>query len=115
MIRAIRAGGGPQYPQPATEAPAARRTVVFVCPQGHNVEVTFAADAETPEVWECPKHGTESRVWYSDTGVGGEENAVPRTGKTHWEQLCSRRSEPELEQLLAERLSELRAARVSVG
>ncbi|MFB9906031.1 RNA polymerase-binding protein RbpA [Allokutzneria oryzae] len=114
MIRAIRAGGGPQYSQPATETPVARRAVMFVCPRGHDVELIFAADAEAPDAWECPKHGVPSRVWYSDS-VDGDAPAVARTGKSHWEQLCSRRSQPELEQLLAERLSELRAGRVSVG
>ncbi|HEV8562897.1 MAG TPA: RNA polymerase-binding protein RbpA [Actinophytocola sp.] len=86
---------------------APRRTVRYACPKGHDFEVPFSDDADIPSIWECRLHGTESKM------IDGSE-PEPKKSKpprTHWDMLLERRSIPELEDLLAERLQELRGRR----
>jgi hypothetical protein len=86
---------------------APRRTVRYACPKGHEFEVPFSDDAEIPSIWECRLHGTESKM------IDGSE-PEPKKSKpprTHWDMLLERRSILELEDLLAERLQELRGRR----
>ena len=86
---------------------APRRTVSYACPKGHEFEVPFSDDAEIPSVWECRLHGTESKM------IDGSE-PEPKKSKpprTHWDMLLERRTIPELEDLLSERLQELRGRR----
>jgi hypothetical protein len=69
--------------------------------------VPFSDDAEIPSIWECRLHGTESKM------IDGSE-PEPKKSKpprTHWDMLLERRSIPELEDLLSERLQELRGRR----
>ncbi|WP_300082843.1 RNA polymerase-binding protein RbpA [Propioniciclava sp.] len=84
---------------------AARQEIAFVCPKGHEFSLTFAAEAELPTLWECPRCGTEAR---RADGVQPEvkEGKPPRT---HWDMLRERRSIPELEEILAERLDQIRS------
>ncbi|HEY8374669.1 MAG TPA: RNA polymerase-binding protein RbpA [Pseudonocardiaceae bacterium] len=86
---------------------APRRSVRYTCPKGHEFEVPFSDDAELPATWECRLHGLESRM------VDGSEPEVKKAKppRTHWDMLLERRTIPELEQLLAERLEELRNRR----
>jgi hypothetical protein len=88
---------------------APRRTVRYACPKGHEFDVPFADDAEVPAVWECRLHGTESKMVSGD--VPEPKKAKPP--RTHWDMLLERRSIPELEELLAERLEDLRGKRRS--
>jgi len=86
---------------------APRRTVSYACPKGHDFEVPFSDDADIPVIWECRLHGTESKM------IDGSE-PEPKKSKpprTHWDMLLERRSIPELEDLLTERLQELRGRR----
>ena len=83
---------------------AQRQSLGFDCPKGHHFEVTFALEAELPTEWECKKCG--SMAVRSD-GVVGEEKVVKPT-RTHWDMLRERRSIPELEDILAERLEQIR-------
>ena len=86
---------------------APRRTVRYACPKDHDFEVPFSDDAEVPSVWECRLHGTESKM------IDGSQPEPKKTKppRTHWDMLLERRSIPELEDLLAERLQELRGRR----
>ncbi|HEY2766156.1 MAG TPA: RNA polymerase-binding protein RbpA [Pseudonocardiaceae bacterium] len=86
---------------------APRRSVLYACPKGHDFEVPFADDAEPPMNWECRLHGNESKLI---DGVEPEPKKI-KPPRTHWDMLLERRSIPELEQLLDERLSELRGRR----
>ncbi|MGQ0773850.1 MAG: RNA polymerase-binding protein RbpA [Pseudonocardiales bacterium] len=86
---------------------APRRSALYACPKGHNFEVPFADDAERPMHWECRLHGNESRLI---DGIELEPKKV-KPPRTHWDMLLERRSIPELEQLLDERLTELRGRR----
>ncbi|MCK2244335.1 MULTISPECIES: RNA polymerase-binding protein RbpA [unclassified Crossiella] len=86
---------------------APRRSVRYACPKGHEFDVPFADDAELPSTWECRLHGTESEM------IDGSQPEAKKTKppRTHWDMLLERRSIPELEELLTERLEELRGRR----
>ncbi|WP_019819788.1 RNA polymerase-binding protein RbpA [Saccharomonospora saliphila] len=86
---------------------APRRTVRYSCPKNHEFEVPFSDDAEIPSVWECRLHGSESEI--IDGGQSEPKEAKPP--RTHWDMLLERRSIPELEELLNERLTELKNRR----
>ena len=83
---------------------AARQEIGFDCARGHHFTLTFAAEAELPTRWECPRCGSEARR--SDGVEVQAKEAKPV--RTHWDMLLERRSIPELEELLAERLELLR-------
>lgn len=85
---------------------AARREVGFDCPSGHHFDLVFAEEAELPTQWECPRCG---QVASRTDGVVAEEKES-KPARTHWDMLRERRSIPELEVLLAERLEEIRSA-----
>jgi rubredoxin len=67
--------------------------------------LTFAEEAEIPALWECPRCGAES-LRTDGTRPEAKDEKPPRT---HWDMLRERRSIPELEELLAERLDLLRS------
>ncbi|RCK71260.1 MULTISPECIES: RNA polymerase-binding protein RbpA [Desertihabitans] len=83
---------------------AARQEIGFDCTRGHHFTVTFAAEAELPTLWECPRCGSEAKR--SDGVVAEVKEGKP--ARTHWDMLLERRSISELEDLLAERLDLLR-------
>ena len=88
-----------------------RKKSVYRTEDGTTFEVTFAAEAEVPETWESPRTGQEGRLVGEDGGL--VETAVVETkpARTHWDMLLERRTRPELEELLQERLELLRARR----
>ena len=83
---------------------AARQDIAFVCPKGHQFSITFALEAELPTLWECPRCGADSLRADGVEHQPKEEKPV----RTHWDMLRERRSIEELEEILAERLEELR-------
>ncbi len=83
---------------------AARRQLSFDCPNGHHLTLTFAEEAELPTEWECPKCG---KTALRADGVRAEAKEEKHQ-RTHWDMLRERRSIPELEEILAERLEQLR-------
>ena len=86
---------------------APRQEVVFDCPKGHSFTVPFAAEAEVPATWEC-------RVCGATALTAAGDQPSPRKVKaprSHWDMLRERRSIPELEQVLAERLALIRTER----
>src|SRR4029450_8542609 len=86
---------------------APRQSMRYACPRGHDFEVPFANDAEPPTTWEWRPRGSISRV------VDGNESEQKKTKppRTHWDMLLERRTIAELEDILAERLEEVRARR----
>ena len=84
---------------------AARQEIGFDCAKGHHFTLTFAEGAELPTIWECPRCGGEAR---RSDGVQPEAKETKPT-RTHWDMLLERRSIPELEELLAERLEQIRS------
>lgn len=90
--------------------PSERQITVYVCPQGHRVELPFSIEADIPATWDC-RCGATARLL-----DGPEPQAkTGRTARTHWDMLLERRSIPELEELLAERLAILRQSRGEDG
>jgi thioesterase domain-containing protein len=67
--------------------------------------LVFAAEADIPSVWECPRCGAESLRADGERPELKEE----KPARTHWDMLRERRSIAELEDLLAERLNQLRS------
>ena len=88
-----------------------RRRSTYQLDDGSTFEVTFSADAEIPALWESPKSGREGRL-LGDNGkpVPLDETDV-RVPRTHWDMLLERRTRAELQELLDERLTFLRARR----
>ena len=83
-----------------------RQLVRYVCPEQHISELPFSVEADVPPVWEC-RCGLEAKL------VDGPEveHKPVKAVRTHWDMLLERRSIPELEELLEERLALLRASR----
>ncbi|MBN9606796.1 MAG: RNA polymerase-binding protein RbpA [Actinomycetales bacterium] len=90
---------------------AARRKAVYRAEDGSTFEMTFAADAEIPEVWQSPRTGQEGRLVDEDGALVAVEEAEVKAPRTHWDMLLERRTRAELEELLQERLELLRARR----
>lgn len=88
------------------ERPAPRKQAGYRCDRGHVFEVTFAAAAEPPGVWEC-RCGALAAASQSTAGTARESEHDRRMA-----QVFQRRSIAELEELLAERLAELPTLRV---
>lgn len=86
---------------------AERTDVVYDCPNGHVITMPFSVEADIPGVWDC-HCGAVALVRFGDT----PEFKAQRHVRTHWDMLRERRSIPELEDLLEERLVLLRAGRV---
>ncbi|SDE28244.1 RNA polymerase-binding protein RbpA [Auraticoccus monumenti] len=87
---------------------AARQEIGFDCVRGHQFSVTFAAEADLPTLWDCPRCGSQAK---RSDGVEAEVKET-KPARTHWDMLLERRSISELEELLAERLDLLRAGEV---
>ena len=88
-----------------------RKKSTYRAADGTTFEVVFAADAEVPQQWESPKTGQEGILLDGDgelTVLDEVETKVPRS---HWDMLLERRTRPELEELLQERLDYLRSRR----
>lgn len=96
-----------------TDVPAApAQPVTYRCHDGHETTVRLAIDAEVPDLWECRTCSQSA----SHSGAAPEGEFLPEGRKahvprSHWDQLIARRTIPELEALLEERLQLLRARR----
>ena len=90
---------------------APRQDVEYACPSGHRFQMPFSVEAEVPMVWECRVCGAQA------LRVGGtvEEDKPVKPARTHWDMLLERRSIPELEDVLAERLEVLRGGGIGGG
>ena len=87
------------------EPPCARQDVPYACTRGHRFEVTFAAGITVPAQWDC-RCGAAAALDTGGTGAG------PGAGGQHARnmgQLLGRRTPAELDQLLADRLAQVRA------
>lgn len=87
-----------------------RQEQIYLCPNSHETKVVFSADAEVPDSWECSS--CSKTAIRTVEGKTIEALAADNDGpKTHFDMLMERRSEEELEDLLAERIEMLRAKR----
>lgn len=96
--------GAKSHADPSGVELAPRQEVGFDCPKGHHFAIVFAEEAELPTEWECPRCGEPAR---RSDGVEPEVKQT-KAPRTHWDMLRERRSIEELEDLLAERLDEIR-------
>jgi|SRR5450432_1091781 RNA polymerase-binding protein len=89
---------------------AERQVVAYVCPNGHHLDVPLAAEAEVPATWECRFCGATASL--ADATAASSVVSAVRTKppRSHWDMLLERRSIPELELILEERLELLRLA-----
>jgi len=88
-----------------------RANFTYVCTQcSRETVMTFAADAEAPEAWECRTCGAEAVLRVGDTVVEIDHSG-DKVARTHWDMLMERRTIPELEELLEERLALVRERR----
>ena len=114
MVKLARNGGSPRGtrigagPRGDVErgAWADRTRVDYFCSQGHQCALSFAAQAEIPEHWECPHCGLPAGR--------DPHNAPPVMAiapyKTHLDYVRERRSDADAELLLNEALARLRNA-----
>lgn len=104
--RALRGSGlgSKSLAEPSAVELAPRQEIGFDCAKGHHFDVVFAIEAELPTEWECTRCGEMAR---RSDGVQPEVKET-KPVRTHWDMLRERRSIPELEDLLAERLDEIR-------
>jgi rubredoxin len=106
-LRGSRLGGTSFEDESGVEF-APRQRVVYDCPNGHDFEIPMSAEADIPFTWECPRCGAESR---QRDGLAPEAKAE-KPARTHWDMLLERRSIPELEGILSERLELLRSGAI---
>ena len=90
---------------------AERVATAYCCEKGHTVIVPFALGAEVPDTWQC-RCGTPARLGLCEDET---DDLQQRRTRTHWDMLLERRTMPELEQLLEERLALLRAGRARLA
>lgn len=88
-----------------------RQYRTYVTEGGEKFTVTFAAEAEVPEVWSSPKSGDEGRLLDDEGDLVPYEAPAEKPQRTHWDMLLERRSREELEAILEERLQVLRTRR----
>ncbi|MBK7820803.1 MAG: RNA polymerase-binding protein RbpA [Tessaracoccus sp.] len=107
-IRGTRVGAGPMGEAERGDT-APRFYVSYFCASGHVTRPAFAADAQIPESWDCPRCGLPANT--------DAENPPPPPKitpyKTHLAYVKERRTEAEAEQILEEAVSALRARRAS--
>ena len=90
---------------------SARGKHSYVCPKSHLTEMVFSADAEVPNTWTC-KQCSAVAILQSDGQDVIFEAAEDKIPRSHWEMLLERRTREELEEILEERLVEVRARRI---
>jgi len=88
-----------------------RKKSLYRTEDGATFEVMFAADADVPETWESPRTGQEGRLVGEAGGLVQSVVVETKAPRTHGDMLLERRTRPELEELLQERLELLRARR----
>ena len=85
---------------------APRLQAYYDCPNGHTIILPFSVEADVPVVWEC-RCGEEALL----RDASKPEPKATKPPRTHWDMLLERRSMEELEEILEERLQEMRARR----
>ena len=103
---------------------APRQAVAFTCPKGHHFTKNFAAEAKPPDAFDCRCGGVALRDGApEDTprrvelpglrSGGGAPKHTHAADVTPRAQLFKRRTPAQLDQILAERLAEVRQSGVA--
>jgi len=90
---------------PNTEL-ADRVEVTYICESDHEFVRVFAADITIPATWDCPHCGKSSTT---ESQPLPNDSSAPQ--RSHWDMLLERRSMDELEDMLIERVKELRTSK----
>jgi len=88
-----------------------RITARYRAEDGTEFEVRFAVDAEVPLRWEHARTGQVGALLDDAGELVEQEDVEEKAARTHWDMLLERRTIPELEELLEERLQLLRERR----
>jgi RNA polymerase-binding protein len=106
--RALRGSrlGAVSYENDETSEPAERQIATYRCEHGHRFSVPFSIEADVPTSWECRFCGATAN---RENGPA-ETPSQAKPARTHWDMLLERRSIPELEAILEERLELLRVS-----
>ncbi|MDQ1705261.1 MAG: hypothetical protein QOF18_1627 [Frankiaceae bacterium] len=102
-IRGSRVGAGPMGEAERGES-APQQRVAFWCANGHESRPSFAAEAEIPELWDCPRCGFPA-------GRDRDNPPPPPKNepyKTHLAYVRERRDDKDGEAILAEALESLK-------
>jgi len=100
--------GGRSYERDDHVEAAERQIVRYECPTGHVTRVPFFSEAEEiPLTFGC-RCGQEAAIAQKVANLALPDERPERHIRTHWDMLLERRSIPELEDLLAERVAEVR-------
>jgi hypothetical protein len=91
---------------------AARQRVEFWCGRDHSTMTVLAAEAETPEVWDCEVCGAPAVRMRGDAPPPARQSTFHRT---HYEFLMMRRTPEDGEKLLAEALENLARTRAAAA
>jgi rubredoxin len=102
-IRGSRVGAGPMGETERGEA-APRRRVSFWCANGHESRPLFAADAQIPDEWECPRCGFPTNRDKDNPPTPAKVEPY----KTHLAYVRERRDDTDGEAILNEALETLR-------
>ena len=87
---------------------APRVEAVYDCPDGSVLVIPFSAEADIPAIWEAPGGG-EALLRDAER----PEPGPVKPQRTHWDMLLERRTIAELEDLLNERLGQLRSGEIT--
>lgn len=95
---------------------APRQVVEYLTDRNRRIRVTFDADAEVPAEWADPRTG---EIGFLDDEAGQTARAEfqdrESQQRTPWDMLIERRTREELEEILQDRLEQLRARRGSAS
>lgn len=105
-IRGSRVGAGPMGEAERGDV-APRLYVSYYCASGHETRPAFAAEAQVPAGWDCPRCGLPANL------DAANPPPAPRTEpyKTHLAYVKERRSDVEAATILKEALQTLRDRR----
>jgi rubredoxin len=107
-IRGSLIGAGPMGESERGDS-APRHYVSYYCANGHVTRPAFAADAQIPEEWDCPKCGLPANQH--------KDNPPPpphiRPYKTHLAYVKERRNDAESKEILDEAMDDLRRRRAA--
>ena len=107
-IRGSRVGAGPMGEAERGDA-APRLLVSYFCSRGHETTPTFAAEAQVPLTWDCPRCGLPANL----DSLNPPPPPKIEPYKTHLAYVKERRSDKEADDILSEALHALRSRRAS--
>lgn len=108
-MRGIRLGAQSLESEIGVEySPRTKQT--YQCKNSHLSEIVFAQEAEIPKTWQCRSCPEVGHLVAEGKTIKLDIDDF-KTPRSHWEMLLERRSKQELEEILKERLSYIKARR----